>query len=372
MRRRLANALPPRWMVDLLVGSASVLAASTLSTALLAGQDTTHVSSCTGCELRLSQAVSLGSAADPYSPADAAHHVVHDEHGRYIVKAGPPVARILVYSAEGDLDSVLGRPGEGPGEYRSIRQLLMLRGDSVGVVDDSALRLTVLSGDGSVARTQPLPFRPYWMAQLDDGTMIASGLQSTAAAAGYVMHVVATDGSTSPLGPAQSVLPRRPSASRRKLAAARGTFWAARPDRYELTEHASDGTQLRLLKRGADWFPDRETEGPSDLFREPPPPFLVAVHVDEEGLIWTMVRLADTDWAPVDDLLSISREGYFDSIVEVIDPDSGLVVRSQRFPWYGHGFTNDGLIVSERRDDMGVVILDVWRPERLAGRRPEG
>ena len=280
------------------------------------------------------------------------------------MKAGFPVARILAYSADGDLDSVWGRQGEGPGEYRSIKQLLMLRGDSLGVVDDIALRLTILNADGSVARTQPLPFRPYRMAQLDDGTMIASGLQHTPAAIGYVMHVVSTDGSATPLGPAQTVLLTRPSASRRKLASAGRTFWAARPDRYELTELASDGTHLRFLKVGADWFPDRETEGPADPVREPPPPFLVAIHVDEDGFIWTMVRLADADWAPADDLLSISTESHFDSIVEVIDPDRGLVVRSQRFRWYGHGFTNDGLIVSERRDDMGVVILDIWRPER--------
>lgn len=52
-----------------------------------------------------------------------------------------------------------------------------------------------------------------------------------------------------------------------------------------------------------------------------------------------------------------------DTIVEVIDPDRGLVLRSQRFPWVGTGFTNDGLIVSERKDDSGVTVLDVWRPE---------
>ena len=329
-----------------------------------AGQDTIHVPSCTECEIGLSHVVSLGSAADPFSPADRPHHVIHDGLGRYIVKAGFPVTRLLVYGVDGELDSVWGRPGEGPGEYRSIKHLLMLRGDSLGVVDDSVLRLTVLNADGSVARTQRLPFRLHRLAQLDDGTMIASGVQHTADAIGYVLHVVGTDGSSRPLGPAQTVLPTRPSASQRRLARAGGTFWAARPDRYELTEHASDGTQLRFLKRGADWFPDRDTEGPPDPLRDPPPPFVVAVHVDEEGLIWTMLQVADADWAPVDDPMSISWEDYFDSIVEVINPDSGLVLRSQRFPWHGHGFTNDGLIVSERRDDMDVVILDVWRPER--------
>ncbi|MDE2652827.1 MAG: hypothetical protein OXI71_03335 [Gemmatimonadota bacterium] len=65
----------------------------------------------------------------------------------------------------------------------------------------------------------------------------------------------------------------------------------------------------------------------------------------------------------MDDVSSISREQRYDSIVEVIDPARGVVLRSQRFPWNGHGFTNDGLIVSQRVDALGVVILDVWRPE---------
>lgn len=338
-----------------------------LSANPLAGQAITRLAPCTSCAMRVAHLVSLGSAADPDSPADERHRdVVHDARGRYFVRAGWPVNRILVYDSDTNLESVWGRGGEGPGEYRSIRQLLMLRGDSLGIFDQSNARLTVLDADGSVARTQLLQINPYphQIAQLADGSIVVAGGEHTAAATGYVMHVVRPDGSVSPAVPAETVDPYRPSAAQRRLAAAGMTVWAARPDRYEMTEYAADGTPARILKREVDWFPDREVEGVvNDPAREPPHPYLTTLHVDAEGFIWTMVRLADADWAPVDDVSSISREQRYDSVVEVIDPARGAVLRSQRFPWNGHGFTNDGLIVSQRVDALGVVILDVWRPE---------
>ncbi len=276
------------------------------------------------------------------------------------------MTRILVYDSGGNLESVWGRGGDGPGEYKLIGQLLMLDEDSLGVLDRVSLRLTVLDADGSVARTQQLPLHPYpeQIARLNDGTLVVAGGEHTAAATGYVMHLVRPDGSASPFVPAGMVLRSRPSASKRRLAAAGKTVWAARPDRYELTQYGADETPLRVLKREAGWFPDREVEGIVDFAKDGAAPFLVDLRVDEEGFIWTMVTLADADWAPAGDVGSISRERRYDSIVEVIDPDRGVVVRSQRFPWYGHGFTNDGLVVSQREDAVGVLVLDIWRPER--------
>ena len=118
----------------------------------------------------------------------------------------------------------------------------MLDEDSLGVLDRVSLRLTVLDADGSVARTQQLPLQPYpeQIARLNDGTFVVAGGEHTAAATGYVMHVVRPDGSASPFVPAGMVLRSRPSASKRRLAAAGKTVWAARPDRYELTQYGAD------------------------------------------------------------------------------------------------------------------------------------
>ncbi len=357
----------PSFRLGPVVAVAVCLAAKAGSASPLMGQATTGLSRCAACELelRVSRVAALGTVSDPFSPAERPHHVVRDRHGRYFVMAGFPVDRILVYGAGGDLDSVWGRGGDGPGEYQSIRQLMMLAGDSLGVVDDASLRLTVLDAAGSVARTQPLPFHPFRMVQLDNGTLVMAGLERTASGAGYVMHLIWPDGSASPFGPVGTVLRSRPSASQRHLATGGKTVWAARPDRYELAEFALDGTPLRVLRREADWFPDRENEGAASVASERPSPFLVAVRVDAQGLIWTMVRVAAAEWAPSDAAGPFASWGrHYDSIVEVIDPGRGSVVKSQRFPWYGHGFTNDGLFVSHREEALGVLALDIWRTKR--------
>lgn len=67
-----------------------------------------------------------------------------------------------------------------------------------------------------------------------------------------------------------------------------------------MTEYAANGTPLRVLKREAEWFPDSEVEGPMDPAREPAPPYLTGVHIDEECWIWTLVTLTDPESAPID------------------------------------------------------------------------
>lgn len=95
-----------------------VLSGTALSVTKLTGQTITPLLPCVTCELRASHVVTLGAETDEESPAERPHHVVRDGCGRYFVMAGFPVARILVYDSAGKLDSVWGRKGEGPGEYR--------------------------------------------------------------------------------------------------------------------------------------------------------------------------------------------------------------------------------------------------------------
>jgi hypothetical protein len=58
--------------------------------------------------------------------------------------------------ADGSVRGTWGRKGEGPGEYQSLDGLL-LRGDSIIVSDGRLLRVTVLSTEGTVLATRPLP-----------------------------------------------------------------------------------------------------------------------------------------------------------------------------------------------------------------------
>jgi hypothetical protein len=60
-------------------------------------------------------------------------------------------ARVAVLSPDGRLLRTMGRKGLGPGEFRSIRGLQVLPGDSLLVYDPNAARLTVFSPSGEAA-----------------------------------------------------------------------------------------------------------------------------------------------------------------------------------------------------------------------------
>ncbi len=62
-------------------------------------------------------------------------------------------SRLAVFASSGRLAMTIGRPGDGPGEFRSISSVEAGRGDSVFVFDSQQQRLTVFTGDGRLVRT---------------------------------------------------------------------------------------------------------------------------------------------------------------------------------------------------------------------------
>lgn len=74
---------------------------------------------------------------------------------------------------DGSLTSTWGRKGEGPGEYQSFHTILLL-GDSILVSDGRLRRATLLSSEGEVLTTRPLPraFLHQVASVLTDGRLL--------------------------------------------------------------------------------------------------------------------------------------------------------------------------------------------------------
>ena len=72
--------------------------------------------------------------------------------GRVVV-ANSGTSQIRYYDLDGKLDTIAGKSGDGPGEFRRITQLIVLPGDSVLVHDPAARRATLLDGQGRFVRT---------------------------------------------------------------------------------------------------------------------------------------------------------------------------------------------------------------------------
>jgi len=68
---------------------------------------------------------------------------------------------LALFDSTGSFLRLLGKQGEGPGEYRRITRVLKLRGDTIAVVDfDQGRRMTRLLADGTLIDTHLLPMQP--------------------------------------------------------------------------------------------------------------------------------------------------------------------------------------------------------------------
>jgi hypothetical protein len=319
---------------------------------------------CRTCQLTLEHVVAVGRLSDSELIASWPS-VVRDARGRFLVAGAIPPTRILVYDTSGRLLTTWGREGDGPGEFRSIGRLVRLPGDSLLVLEGGARRATVLDAAGQFSRRFVLPFDVVDFTVLTNGQWIASGMAFTTSGVGFPLHRLTRDGAIeSSFGGDLTVLPGRPSAVQRVITRDHeGGFWAARPDRYEIEHWTATSGRDTYLDRITSWFPDREFEGARNTWRDPPYPFLHALYVDAGGRVWTLGRAPKPSfkptpkaWGPLS-TMSMAEEAF----VEVIDPVTGVLLATRRFPWIGVAFTDQGLIVSFRYDDDGVMVVDLWR-----------
>ena len=84
---------------------------------------------------------------------------------REIVVPEPQDTRVRIYDSTGTLVTMVGRNGEGPGEFRHLGSVYWTA-DTMVVLDGELARQTYFLGDGTVARTEALRF---WSPNFSDG-----------------------------------------------------------------------------------------------------------------------------------------------------------------------------------------------------------
>ena len=105
--------------------------------------------------ITLDSVVQLGSSEDPASiMADApfrACSVGRLGSGRFVVSAIVGGGQLAVYSRHGRFSRDIGGPGAGPREFGSHLRVLVGRGDTLYVADNSNARMVTLTSAGRVA-----------------------------------------------------------------------------------------------------------------------------------------------------------------------------------------------------------------------------
>ncbi len=273
---------------------------------------------------------------------------------------------------------VVGRRGDGPGEYRFIRWVRVFD-EEFFVFDLETLRLTVLDGSGfDVISTGTLPPGKLEsdVVLLTDSTFVLNATMYTPERVGYVLHAVDREGSVlSSFDEVAFGVPDAPSHLRWLVAARHGRgVWAVPWDEYRLDLwDPFAGTRLRSLIREVDWFPPHVEHSWN-------PERLGSANVrslaqDSKGHLWVLTSVPAPDrWAGCFEKATpdahpmqgeyMVREGCFpyDARLEVLDPEQGRVLAATVLPQGSWQAVDSGILYTITEDTLGFPEIQLWTP----------
>ncbi len=89
-----------------------------------------------------------------------------------IVIADSRDSRVVLLRKTGEVTKVVGRNGEGPGEFKGMWSIGECAPDTAYVYDRTLRRMTLITASGTVARTIPMTFSPTSMSCSRSGVII--------------------------------------------------------------------------------------------------------------------------------------------------------------------------------------------------------
>lgn len=324
------------------------------------------------CRIELTRVVSLSDSLHPglfaYSPL-----VMRDSRGVwYATSSTDGLKQVGVFDQEGRLTKVIGRVGEGPGEFTHLNHIVVGAGDTLYVYDHSQLRRSVFDPDHEFVRTEGIPAYMRDVVPLPSGHMIVNSTITTADGAEWPLHLIGADGGVLQTFGAETPS-RRPALASLELRSiaidAGGELWVAPQNEYELAtyswaDHRFKATN-RLYRREVTWF-----QPWTELSQGAPDPLLrqMAFFPGDSNLLWVLIDVADAEWTPERRPTGPVRstkvlvDSLYDSIMEVVDVSEGVVLASRRFGHTLSELTFQGLIPMLRIDESNTVWMDIFAP----------
>jgi 6-bladed beta-propeller len=338
--------------------------------------DTLTVSdTCSRCEIALERIAVLGGADLPFEFGNTTSLALMSD-GRYLAK---PLleGELAIFDAAGRFERIVGREGEGPGEFRSIREVATGPGDTVYVLESGGL-VTRLGPDlRYIDRIILERAKPNGWTVLPSGEIAVVSVPLGTRAPPDRVHVINGDGSV------RTSFARAPrnydpiadynetagvlSPSRRY-----GGVWFSKWNEYVLQLFV-DGQPRKVLARDVDWF--RPWEGVEEERNAPRRPTLEAVAERDDGLLTVVATVADANWEQARGAIvqefgagerradALPRRLMWDSVVEIIDPEAGAILAAARSDDYLRlPVGGDGtLLYAAREDDIGRYRIFVYR-----------
>ena len=280
------------------------------------------------------------------------------------------MTEIVDVAHDGSMLGVTGRAGQGPGEYGMVRAIVSDAADSLYVFDGRNLRMTVLGPSRELARTVALPAFEHDTPPvlLPDGSWILNTSIYSADLVGYPLHRMTAEGRiVRSFGDVRDETrqDRVVGAGQiRRLARDRdGFIWAAHLLDYRIDQFDDEGDLVATLS-GVPWW---ESLSVSEARTGRPLGAVIGISVMSDGHLLLLSRVADPEWAEhvtryetgaysVDDY-----GGYYDSVIDVIDPATGELIQSQVFDEFILAFLDPATVAAVRPTVEGYEYIDIYR-----------
>lgn len=333
-------------------------------------------------EIVVEHVVTLGEREGP-GYVDNLADFARTSAGNWILTHVSELSKIMVFDSAGTYLRSVGRKGQGPREFSFIAHLLVDSAGFVNVFDLGNARMAVYSPGLEFLRTIPLEFPgPTDIVPIADSAWVFAGDIRSLERGGLPLHLVDAKGRLGRSFGAVDPVFRRdiPQLTVRNLALSpEGEIWSAHLLEYRIERWTIEGTQEDELVREVDWFQPNTNPGFVDA-ESPPNPSLAEIEVDENGFLWVLIGVADEDWRDGlglrpgvygrERILPTSDEKYYDTIIEVIDPETGFLLATERVPERLRRLKPGGYAASYREDEEGYPFIDIWRVriERTTGR----
>lgn len=263
--------------------------------------------------------------------------------------------QVAVLDGNGTLTGIVGSAGEGPGELQPVATIFVDAEDRLHVFQFPR-RHTVFDPQlREIMRSDALPLA-IWAAFPAGGASVRNLRLRSEDADDQPLHRVDDEVNEVRLSfgaPEEDIDPEDGRARFRSVTSSDGlNVWSARHSEYVLEKWNAAGERTAVLRREPEWWVRDSGARQTNLWD---------IEL-QDGFLWTLaiVPTFAEDTPPADIVTDPAMAEYFDTMIEVIDPETNELVAQLRRDevmtrWVGT------LVYSHRNVAGGGVAMDVWR-----------
>ena len=337
-----------------IVAPPSTLAAQTVI-------DLSDIDVCDTCRLSLEKVVSLGEARGLGMIEEEWTRATWDDRMGYLAFAGTTIKR---FDEDGRFLGLIGRAGDGPGEFGAISDVKVVQTDFVAL-DYRNRSWSIFDSSGAFIRRHRYPYalgNGRFHVSGNDTVVVASLQTRTPDIVGYPLHLttLAPDEPVMHFGAdSPTYIPDEPYGDIAVLSTMSrpGTVWWGKTALPHWEEWSIEGRHLRTVVGDLSWFP-KQWSWQIDIQR--PIPRLGYFGVDAQDRLWIIVEVADPGWREIEFVQT--DQGWFP--IDDVRPDELRDTRLDVFDLktrrhLGH-FTWDSLYpaLMVLQEDLAVSVVE--------------